>query len=74
MGQGNSLAHAKRELWGLSLKKVLVRSRSGRIFENPESPGLGHVEGPFWSKNIRFRCAAHNVLKNGAKHSPTGRR
>ena len=47
MGQGNSLAHAKREVWGLSLKKVLVGSRSRRIFENHENHGLGPVWGPF---------------------------
>ena len=63
MGQGNSLAHAKREVWGLSLKKLLVAPRSGRNFENHENHGLGHVEDPFGSKNRRLRCAAHNVFK-----------
>ena len=38
-------------------------TRSGRNFENHENHGLGHVEGPSWSKNQRLRCAAHNVLK-----------
>ena len=42
-------------------------SRSTRNFqnhENHENHGLGHMESPFWSTNRRFRCAAHNVLKN----------
>ena len=43
-------------------------------FQNHENHDLGHVEGPLWWKNRRGLCAAHNALKNGAKHSPTGRR
>ena len=49
------------------MKKVWASLRSGRNFENHRNldfHGLGHVESPSRPKNRRFRCAAHNVLKD----------
>ena len=45
------------------IKGTPGQERRGRNFENHENHGLGHVESPFWSKNRRGPCAAHNVLK-----------
>ena len=63
------MPHAKREVWGCSLKKVLVASRSGGRGPELENidfhdfDDLGHVHGPFGSENRLWACAAHNVLK-----------
>ena len=48
----------------IRFQKGLARPRSGRNFENHDFHDLGHAESPLWSRNRRFRCAAHNVLKN----------
>ena len=51
-------------LYADCIKDTLDRGRNSENLKNRDFHGLGHVESPFWSKNRRFRCAAHNVLKN----------
>ena len=40
-----------------------MRPKFCENFENRDFHGLGYVESPLWLRNLRFRCAAHNVLK-----------